>query len=227
MPVLNKPFYELDEVCARFGLEERDLHAFVLSGDLTLSATVAGLRVIHGSVEWIDVGDCVRVPDGRQHIIGTIDLLRDDAWTILRDGTKEITSLKAEKDRYIDIDAGWVGTYTVWRSDLVICRAELQRFAGEYLENSAEQERSESGPVRRGAPQKYDWDRFWVEVCRRVFEDGVPATQGEFVRLMLDWFGETGASVPDHSTVKKKLSPLWRQIAPREDEPPLEQRHRA
>jgi hypothetical protein len=29
---------------------------------------------------------------------------------------------------------------------------------------------------------------------------------------MLDWFGESGRCVPDTSTLKKKISPLWGQI---------------
>ena len=84
-------------------------------------------------------------------------------------------------------------------------------------------------PPRPGAPTRYDWDGFWVEVCRRIYEDGVPHTQGELIRLMLDWFTNTGRRIPDTSTLKKKVSPLWRQIAPRgaDEVAQVAERHRA
>jgi hypothetical protein len=60
---------------------------------------------------------------------------------------------------------------------------------------------------------KYDWDAFWREVARSILFDGVPESQAAFVRRMLDWF-DTRGEAPDPSTIKKKLSPLWRDIAP-------------
>ncbi|WP_099865951.1 hypothetical protein [Pararhizobium haloflavum] len=225
MAILTKPFYDLDEVCTQWGLNERDLTAFVLSGDLTLSATVAGLRVVYGYFECIDVDEVIRIPEGRRVIIGTANLERDDAWTVLRKGNHGITQLQAPDDKFIEIDnhaSG--GVHVVDRDDLVVRREEMERFAAVHLAGAAARE--EYAP-RRGAPQKYDWDRFWTEVCRRVHEEGVPATQGEFVRLMLDWFGKNDMAEPDQSTVKKKLSPLWRQIAPREIEAPIVRSKRA
>jgi hypothetical protein len=217
MTVLHKPFYDLDEVCAYWGLRERDITAFVLSGDLTLSATVAGLRVIYGTFEAVDVNEWHRLPEGRRYIIGTIDLQRDDAWMVLREGSHEITQLKAPEDEYAEVDDFLAnGRHTVRREDVVVCRAEIERFAAAHLKPAEVREGPANEAARRGAPPKYDWDGFWVEVCRRVHEEGVPVTQGELIRLMLDWFTETGRRVPDTSTLKKKLSPLWRLLGRQE-----------
>ena len=60
---------------------------------------------------------------------------------------------------------------------------------------------------------KYDWDAFWREVSRSILFGGVPESQAAFVRRMVDWFDSRGEH-PDPSTIKKKLSPLWRDIAP-------------
>lgn len=215
MAILHKPFYALDEICGQWGISERDLTAFVLSGELTLSATVAGLRVIYGMIEQVDRQDWVRIPEGRRAIIGTIDLRRDDAWMVLREGSHEVTELKAPDGEYLQIDDDLSnGRHTVHRDDLVVCRAEIDRFAAVQLTGANPAPATASESARRGAPPRFDWDGFWVEVCRRVHEEGVPETQGQLVRLMLDWFSETGRGVPDPSTVKKKLKPLWRLLAP-------------
>lgn len=228
MPVLDKPFYDLDEICSCWGITQRDLTAFVLAGELTLSATVAGLRVIYGTVEEVDINQWEMIPDGHRFIIGTVDMLRDDAWMVLREGSHEIVRLKAPDGEYVTIDDHHCDSrHIVRRDDLVVCRAEVDRFEAAHPElatiagkaGSADRAHDQgeaggvrSGQSRPGAPQRYDWDGFWVEVCRRIYEDGVPETQGELVRLMLDWFGESGRCVPDTSTLKKKISPLWGQI---------------
>ena len=41
MPNLRKPFYHVDEVLERWSISERDLMSFMLSGALTVSATVS------------------------------------------------------------------------------------------------------------------------------------------------------------------------------------------
>ncbi|MET3791807.1 hypothetical protein [Aquamicrobium terrae] len=238
MSILEKPFYHIGEVCARWNMGEHDLAAFVLAGELTLSATVAGVRVIHGIVEEVDINQWEKIPEGHRYIIGTIDIMRDDAWTVLREGCHGITHLKVPEDEYIAIDDyRWSNGYTVCRDDLVICRAEIDRFEAAHLGLAAMVGKDGRGNreagiadgsddarnrPRTGAPVKYDWDGFWVEVCRRIYEDGVPATQGELVRLMQDWFGKSGRHMPDVSTLKKKVSPLWRQIAPRGSDSTLE-----
>ena len=59
-----------------------------------------------------------------------------------------------------------------------------------------------------GAPARYDWNAFAGAVARRVHDEGMPASQGELVRDMLDWFAASGA-VPDESTVRRRVQALW------------------
>jgi len=60
-----------------------------------------------------------------------------------------------------------------------------------------------------GAPPRYDWNAFAGAVARRVHDEGMPASQGELIRDMLDWFGTTFGAVPDESTVRRRVQALW------------------
>lgn len=212
MKAWPKPFYHIDDVLTRWQMSERDLTAFVLSGDLTLSATVAGLRVTFGSFEEFGDGQYSRMHEGHRYIIGTIDLQRHDGWQCLQNDHWTITSLKAPNGEFIDVgDGGGAGEFIVARSDLVVTREELARFEGAYgFDQTVKAIDAEVG--RRGAPARYDWDAFWVEVCRTIHEDGVPQTQSELVAGMAAWFGRRQQSAPDDSTLKKKIRPLWQAL---------------
>ena len=67
---------------------------------------------------------------------------------------------------------------------------------------------AKSTPDRSSRPLRHDWDAFWIEVCRRVYEDGLPSTQREFVVEMVAWFADQGDEKIDESTVRKKISKL-------------------
>ena len=63
-----------------------------------------------------------------------------------------------------------------------------------------------------GRPPKWDWDAFWVEICRIVYLDGVPSTQAEMVRKIQEWFVQQVDAVPADSEIKKRVSKLFRVI---------------
>lgn len=212
MKAWPKPFYHIDDVLTRWQMRERDLTAFVLSGDLTLSATVAGLRVTFGSFDDFGEGQYSRMHEGHRYIIGTIELQRHDAWQALQHEQWTISSLKSPDGEFIDVGDGVsMVEHVVARSDLVITRVEMQRFEEAFgFDRSVRSEDPEGG--RRGAPARYDWDAFWVEVCRTIHEDGVPQTQSELVAGMAAWFGRRQQSAPDDSTLKKKIRPLWQAL---------------
>ncbi len=67
---------------------------------------------------------------------------------------------------------------------------------------------------RGGRLLQHDWDAYSVEVSRRVYEDGLPETQAEFVDGMLDWFMGRGDESIDASTIKKKISKLFGVLRP-------------
>ena len=64
-----------------------------------------------------------------------------------------------------------------------------------------------------GAPPKHDWDAFAGAIARRVHDHGMPVSQGELVRDMMDWFaGREDFPPPDERTVRRKVSAIWREL---------------
>lgn len=206
---LRKPFYYLDDAMARWLMPERDIMAFVLSDELTLSATVAGLRITYGSYEDLGAMDYHPIAEGSRSVIGTLDLEQDDAWHVLRHGNWTISSAKSPPGTFRHIEKYGDDGHVVHRDDLVICRAEMERF-----EAALELKPEEDLPGRRGAPIRFDWDGFWIELCRYIHEEGVPETQNALADRMGDWFSASQSAAPDQSTIKKKIRPLWQQIKP-------------
>ena len=65
--------------------------------------------------------------------------------------------------------------------------------------------------VRAGGALRYDWEKMAYGLIARATRDGAPASQSELVRWALDWFAEQG-DVPDESTARRRLTPLWREL---------------
>jgi hypothetical protein len=49
-------------------------------------------------------------------------------------------------------------------------------------------------------------------VARRVHDLGMPASQSELTRDMLDWFATKFGAVPDESTVRRRVQAAWREL---------------
>jgi hypothetical protein len=65
-----------------------------------------------------------------------------------------------------------------------------------------------------GRPPEYDWDSFMLEIIRRAnVPDGLPDSQAELVREMLQWFSVTFGSEPAESSVKTRTSKIYNYLA--------------
>jgi len=211
VPNLRKPFYRVDEVLECWSMSERDIMSFVLSGALTVSASVARLRVTYGICRQSTAGVTDRILSSHRYIIGIVPLQGCDAWRVMRQGEFAITALQTPADEFamIDNSAGH-NQHVVGKSDLVISHEELICFekANPALAGQAE---AVDGN-RRGAPSRYQWDDIWVELCAMIFLDGLPETQIELVQHIARWLEAQGKPVPDDSTIKKKIKPLWQRL---------------
>ena len=215
----RKPFYRLEEICSRWSLMPVDIAAFALSSELQLSVAVARLPVTVGAWDQASDGDWFQIPSGRKVINGLVDLLPEDAWWAIQQGVQTVSRLKAPEGEYIEpvstSEAGFVLTVTA--NDLAVSHAELERFQDVH---GLAQPPAISGnigavftsTVSRGATPRFDWDAFWREVARSLLLEGVPESQAALVRRMEVWFAARNQQ-PDTSTLKKKLSPLWREVA--------------
>ena len=106
----------------------------------------------------------------------------------------------------ITAPAEWI---RVMAPDILITTGEVERFE------------NENGLVRRlvtgaGAPYRYDWDAFYVEIIRRQHHEGLPEKQKDLVDAMLDWFlnSSPNGEVPDESTIRKKIRGFWPLVRP-------------
>ena len=60
----------------------------------------------------------------------------------------------------------------------------------------------------------YDWPGMSVEITRRVFEEGLPKSQAEWIRELQDWFAaqsETG-EFPDERSIRRRLTPILKAV---------------
>ena len=64
-----------------------------------------------------------------------------------------------------------------------------------------------------GRPALYNWDEFWVEVCRKVHGEGKPPTQAKWVKELQDWCQIVGWNeIPDDSQIKAKLRLVFKAL---------------
>jgi hypothetical protein len=92
-------------------------------------------------------------------------------------------------------------------SDLLLAAASIQRW-----EEERDLLRRPSSNV--GSTPRYDWDAMYAWLTWFIYEKGVPDTQTELVTLVQDWFVQNSRSgeVPDESTIRKRLTALWRKL---------------
>jgi hypothetical protein len=51
-------------------------------------------------------------------------------------------------------------------------------------------------------------------LARRIHEHGIPPTQAELVRDMLNWFELRDVDhAPDESTIKRKIKAVWKELS--------------
>jgi hypothetical protein len=60
-----------------------------------------------------------------------------------------------------------------------------------------------------GRPQKFLWDDIWIETCRYVHDEGLPARQAELMRYLQQWCENQFGEQPADSTLKPKLRKLY------------------
>lgn len=93
----------------------------------------------------------------------------------------------------------------IMRDDLMILADALAHFEEEH------------GLFRRVAASVtggYDWEGFYGALILRIFRNGLPETQAELVSEMQAWFVANSATgdAPDESTIRKRISPIWRML---------------
>jgi hypothetical protein len=159
-----------------------------------------------------------------QTVSGLVNITAADAFPLVR---REGAASQAVQLRRIRgagrSDWEWITDppdgITVGGADILIARAEAERFEQQHglfpdsaISNALEHHRSRrQGVAGPGAPARYEWDAFYGAIARRIHEHGIPPTQAELIREMLDWFGQRD-DTPDESTVRRKVAVIWREL---------------
>jgi hypothetical protein len=209
--LLRKPFYRLAELGQRWGMTLVDLEAFVFAGELTLSVQLVDCALERGLLEPSADGSLCRLPQETLYVTGLFDLRAADASRVLRHGRTAVAEFAAGPGEYAVLVpcGGEVSRLQVEQKDLVVRHAECERF------EAAHQPAMRPPAARpRGAQPTHDWDAAWIETCRLLFFDGVPPSQAALIRHLQQWFAAQERKVPDESTLKRKLKPLWEMVAP-------------
>ena len=192
MKLPKREFYTVHEVAARWGYTIADVAGWSAAGHFDIVTGIppalCGARVIAGEV-----------------IISAFDMLP----MFRRCGTGPQTALvrrvrtKAETDWLLitDPQAG----VEVSVADLLISGQHVHRF-----EEKNELFRRVSGST--GSVSPYDWEGMLQALTLRIHERGMPASQGELVAEMQEWFVEhsDGNDVPDERSIRRRITPIWR-----------------
>lgn len=92
-------------------------------------------------------------------------------------------------------------------ADLMIAGQQVQRF-----EETNELFRRVNGGT--GSVSPYDWEGMLQALILRIHERGLPASQGELVAEMQDWFvaHSDGHEIPDERSIRRRITPIWRAL---------------
>lgn len=204
-----RPFHPISEVAERWSVSPIEIVDWAVERLLALSIAVPPAKVISSVVlcGLVEVaGTDVRplfMPEGAKSNAVAIKYLREYG---------------AAEWQWIG-DASNNGVIIVTASDILVRRVEAERFEQRFLLNRDTGSPSaprlscsvRSRPAGPGAPPRYDWDRFFAEIARRIYVQGLPRTQSELVREMADWF-QNRQQAPDESTIRRKVALVWREL---------------
>jgi hypothetical protein len=65
-----------------------------------------------------------------------------------------------------------------------------------------------------GSTARYDWDGMYIAQMVRIHDQGLPATQAEWLGEVQEWFVANSESgeVPDERTIRRRLTPIWKAL---------------
>ncbi len=199
MKLPKREFYAVHEVAARWGYTIADVAGWSAAGHFDILTGIppamCGEKIVAGAV-----------------IISTFDILP----MFRRCGTGPQTAwlrrvrTKNEADWQLITDP--VAGVEVSVADLLISGLQVHRF-----EEKNELFRRVSAST--GSVSPYDWEGMLQALALRIHEQGLPASQGELVGDMQEWFVEhsDGNEVPDERSIRRRITPIWRELTKKQD----------
>lgn len=194
MPLPPVAFYSIYEIAVRWGCPPADVAGWAAEGHLKVVAGIPPVRcgdeVVGGLVE-VPIAElmCMFRRFGPSDDIGRLK-------RVLKPGSATWAHVTEPSDGL-----------PIRSSDLLVASGSLLQF-----EEERDLLRRPASTV--GASPRHDWDSMYAWLTWYIFEKGVPETQTALVALVQDWFVQNSKSgeVPDESTIRKRLTSLWRKL---------------
>ena len=194
MPLPPVAFYSIYEIAVRWGCPPADVAGWAAEGHLKVVAGIPPVRcgedVVAGLVE-VPIAElmCMFRRFGPSDDIGRLR-------RVLKPGSATWAHVTEPSDGL-----------PIRSSDLLVASGSLLQF-----EEERDLLRRPASTI--GASPRYDWDSMYAWLTVFLFEKGVPDTQTALVALVQDWFVQNSKSgeVPDESTIRKRLTSLWRKL---------------
>lgn len=197
MSLPPRAFYSLTEVAVRWDCAAADIAEWAATDRLTLVTSIAsvicGKEPVSGIVE-VGAADMMRMfrrhgPSKKECRVYRIRQPGHTEWQCINDPADGVL---------------------IKRSDLMLMADEVHRFE------------DDRGLLRRpaqspGAVPRYDWEGVNIMLIQRINDHGLPATQGELISEVQDWFAKNSPTgdIPEESTTRKKIAPIWRALRER------------
>ena len=192
MPLPGRLWFTLHEVAARWGCSIADIAAWADAGMFRI---ITGITPVSCKAE-IVAGKVALAP------MDLLPLFRrcgsgPSRWLIRR-----VQPVGREDWLYITDPAEGMPVAVV---DMLIGSNDVKRF--EETHNIFDRDTGSAGPGDEG---DYDWPAMYIEIIRRVFEEGLPPSQGAWLRELQDWFSARSAdgSFPDESSIRRRIKPI-------------------
>ncbi len=194
MVLPRRAFYSLNEVTARWDCAMADIAGWAAVGyfDIVtgIRRALCGSRAFTGFVS-VSVADILPMFRRQGTVLSTgrlqnIRAVGETDWCFITDPEEGIEVTIAE---------------------LMIRGEDIQRFEDKHdlLRRPA---------ANIGASPRYSWDDAFLAEILRIHEDGVPATQAEWIGRIQEWFAANteNGDVPDERTIRRRLSPAWKML---------------
>jgi hypothetical protein len=194
-----RSFYSLPELALRWSVPPFDLVGWATEDLLSLSILLPPV-----------------VAEAAETISGLVDVEGAHVFPLFRRDSTPTPSITIRRVKPQGRDFRWIidppQGVSITAADVLVRRTAVVGFEARHgmIGPGSGDTRRRGGP---GGPPRHDWDGFYGALARRIHEHGIPATQAELVRDMLDWFERRSSKeAPDESTVRRKITAVWKEL---------------
>jgi hypothetical protein len=194
MTLPSRAFFSLNEFCDRLDCSHADVAAWSIGGLFSIftgiSPVLCGLQPVAGMVA-VNAADMMKMFRRHGHC--------DDECRVIR-----IRPECSTEWLHISEPAGGV---VIKLADLLLMADDMRKF-------DDDPDRRRRPAPSSGAASRYDWEGAIIMLFCRFNDRGIPATQVELIAEVQDWFAQNSPTgeIPEESTTRKKIAPIWRAL---------------